>query len=123
MPIRSITLDGRTWRVFPSGHTTQYFGDEFALIFVTGEGDDREVRVSRYVPQGERGRDRSLAELSDERLVYLLAHSMASDAAPEVGYRKSPIQAAGGVPPRLAAGAPGGDAPRVPRTERALDPA
>ena len=51
MPTRTITLDGRTWRVMPSGSVTQYDRDEFALLFVSGSGDDREVRVTRYSPR------------------------------------------------------------------------
>ena len=40
MPTRRITVDGRAWRVFPSGFVTQYNLDEFGLIFVAGEGDN-----------------------------------------------------------------------------------
>ena len=42
MPIRSFTHAGRAWRVLPSGRVTQYDRDEFALLFVSGTGDDRE---------------------------------------------------------------------------------
>ena len=68
MPTRSLTNDGRTWRVMPSGRVTQYDRDEFALLFVSGTGDDREVRVTRYSPHGTRSREQSLAELSDAEL-------------------------------------------------------
>ena len=34
MPTRSITADGKTWLVFPSGRVTQYDRDEFGLLFV-----------------------------------------------------------------------------------------
>ena len=50
MPTRTLTADGRTWRVFPSGFVTPYTADEFGLIFVSGEGDQREVRVTRFSP-------------------------------------------------------------------------
>lgn len=89
MPTRRITADGRTWRVFPSGFVTQYNLDEFGLLFVAGEGDAREVRVTRYSPVGSRSRERSLAEMSDERLIELLQSSQPSDTSPEAGYRTS----------------------------------
>ena len=47
MPTRSITLAGRRWQVMPSGRVTQYDRDEFALLFVSGSGADREVRVTQ----------------------------------------------------------------------------
>jgi len=64
MPTRSITLAGRRWQVMPSGRITQYDRDEFALLFISGSGDDREVRVTRYSPHGTRSREQSLAELT-----------------------------------------------------------
>ena len=88
MPTRSITLAGRRWQVMPSGRVTQYDRDEFALLFISGSGDDREVRVTRYSPQGTRSRDRSLAELSDADLTRLFAHSQESATSPEAGYRR-----------------------------------
>lgn len=106
MPIRSITVDGRTWRVYPSGFLTQYTHDEFGVLFVTGEGDEREVRVTRYSASGDRGRERSLHEQSDAWLAMLLAHSQSSEMAPELGYRRSPLPARADLPPRLAAGRP-----------------
>jgi hypothetical protein len=89
MPTRRITVDGRTWRVFPSGFVTQYNLDEFGLLFVAGEGDQREVRVTRYSPVGTRSREQSLAEMSDERLAELLRSSQPSETSPEAGYRTS----------------------------------
>ncbi|HEX6534942.1 MAG TPA: hypothetical protein VF041_10100 [Gemmatimonadaceae bacterium] len=86
MPSRSITLDGRTWTVFPSGRITQYDRDEFALVFVAGEGPDRIVRVTRYSPQGSRWRDQSLAEMSDADLARLFAESQPGATSPEAGY-------------------------------------
>ena len=90
MPTRTFTVDGKRWRVFPSGWNTQYVLDEFGLIFVAGDGPEREVRVTRYSPQSTRSREQSLLELSDERLADLLAHSQPSATAPETGYRRSP---------------------------------
>jgi len=89
MPTRTITVNGRRWRVFPSGFVTQLNLDEFGLIFVAGEGDAREVRVTRYSPVGTRSRERSLAELTDEQLARLLEQSQPSATSPEAGYRRS----------------------------------
>lgn len=86
MPIRSITHAGRTWRVLPSGRVTQYDRDEFALLFASGTGDDREVRVTRYSPQGTRSREQALAEMSDADLLSLFEQSQSSEMSPEAGY-------------------------------------
>jgi hypothetical protein len=91
MPTRTITVDGRSWRVFPSGFTTVNHLDEFGLIFVAGEGDAREVRVTRYSPLGTRSREQSLAELDDAQLAELLKVSQATDTSPEGGYRSSAL--------------------------------
>ena len=88
MPTRSITVDGITWEVYPSGLITQYDRDEFGLIFVAGEGDEQRVRVTRYSPLGTRSREQSLAELSDDDLRRLLDQSQPSFTSPEVGYRR-----------------------------------
>jgi len=87
MPTRSITQDGRTWRVYPSGRVTQMDRDEFALLFVSGTGDDREVRVTRYSPTGSRTREQSLFEMSESDLARLLAQSQPGEMSPEAGYR------------------------------------
>lgn len=86
MPARLISVDGVHWAVFPSGYITQYDQDEFGLFFTRGQGDDREVRVTRYSPQGSRSREQSFAELPDERLRELLAQSQPSFTSPEAGY-------------------------------------
>jgi hypothetical protein len=86
MPTRTITLDGRAWRVMPSGKVTQYDRDEFSLLFVSGSGDDREVRVTRYSPGGTRSREQSLIELGDTDLARLFAQSQPSEMSPEAGY-------------------------------------
>jgi hypothetical protein len=86
MPTRTITLAGRTWNVMPSGRVTQYDRDEFALLFVSGTGVDREVRVSRYSPHGTRWREQALVEMSDTDLERLFEQSQPSDTSPEAGY-------------------------------------
>jgi hypothetical protein len=86
MPSRVITVDGKTWRVFPSGRVTQYEHDEFALVFIAGVGDKREVRVTRYSPHGARSREQSLAEMSEGDLERLLQQSQPSFTSPEAGY-------------------------------------
>lgn len=88
MPYRTINVAGREWRVMPAGRVTQYDHDEFALFFITGEGEDRELRVTRYSPQGSRWREQSLAELSDADLERLLEHSQPSFTSPEAGYSR-----------------------------------
>jgi len=87
MPTRSITLEGRTWKVFPSGRVTQYDRDEFALLFIAGSGTDREVRVTRYSPVGTRSREQALFEMSEADLTLLLRHSQPGEMSPEAGYR------------------------------------
>ena len=86
MPTRSITLDGRRWRVMPSGRVTQYDRDEFALLFISGTGTDREVRVTRYSPQGIRSREQALVEMNDGDLARLFEQSQPGDTSPEAGY-------------------------------------
>src|SRR5215208_6729253 len=75
MPARTIRISGMEWSVFPSGFITQYDLDEFGLFFTRGTGETREIRVTRYSPQGTRSREQSFAELSDEKLVELFASS------------------------------------------------
>lgn len=86
MPTRSISIDGKAWRVFPSGYITQYDRDEFGLLFVTGTGDDREVRVTRFSPHGTRSREQALAELPDEEVRRLFVQSQPGKTSPEAGY-------------------------------------
>lgn len=87
MPTRPLAIDGSTWHVIPSGRVTQYDRDEFALLFVKHAGGDREVRVTRYSPQGSRSREESLAELSDADLRRLFDQSQPSATSPEAGYK------------------------------------
>jgi hypothetical protein len=86
MPSRTITVDAASWDVYPSGRITQYDRDEFGLVFVRGTGPDREVRVTRYSPQGARSREQSLAEMSEVELKRLFDSSQPSFTSPEAGY-------------------------------------
>jgi hypothetical protein len=86
MPARSIVVDGKRWDVSNSGRVTQYDRDEFSLVFVHGVGTSREVRVTRYSPQGARWREQSLAEMSDADLERLFEWSQPSFTSPDVGY-------------------------------------
>ena len=88
MPARKISVDGNDWLVTPSGYITQYDQDEFGLFFTRGTGDAREVRVTRYSPQGSRSRAESFAELTDEGLVKLFGQSQPSFTSPEAGYTR-----------------------------------
>jgi succinylarginine dihydrolase len=87
MPSRELVIDGRAWRVFPSGFITQYDADEYGLLFVHGSGETAEVRVTRYSPRGARSREASLAELTDADLRALFAQSQPGATSPEAGYR------------------------------------
>ena len=88
MPARPLQIDGQRWEVYPSGYITQYTQDEYALLFSRGEGADREVRVTRYSPQGTRSREQAFAELSDAQLKDLFEQSQPSFTSPEAGYRR-----------------------------------
>lgn len=88
MPTRTISADGTTWRVMPTGRVTQYDRDEFALMFIAGSGADRVVRVTRYSPHGSRSREQSLAELSDVDLQRLFSQSQPSATSPEADYAR-----------------------------------
>jgi hypothetical protein len=72
----------------PSGRVTQNDRDEFSLMFISGDGADRIVRVTRYSPQGTRSREQSLAELTDADLVRLYANSQPSATSPEANYSR-----------------------------------
>ena len=88
MPTRKIEVDGQKWEVYPSGYITQYTQDEYGLLFRRGSGKDREVRVSRYSPQGSRSREQAFAELSEAQLKELFEQSQPSFTSPEAGYAK-----------------------------------
>lgn len=86
MPTRTISIDGKAWRVFPSGYVTQYEHDEFGLLFVSGADDTREIRVTRYSPHGTRSREQALSEMPDDDLRRLFAQSQPGETSPEAGY-------------------------------------
>jgi hypothetical protein len=86
MPTRTVSIAGKRWSVFPSGRVTPNDRDEFALLFVTGADDQREIRVTRYSPMGARSREQSLMEMSDAELTRLFEYSQPSDTSPEADY-------------------------------------
>ena len=88
MPTRAIDSGGKRWEVTHSGRVTANDRDEFGLLFIAGAGADREVRVTRYSPQGARWREQSLAEMADEDLKRLFEQSQPSFTSPEAGYRR-----------------------------------
>ena len=88
MPVRSFEIGGQHWDVYPSGYITQYTQDEYALMFSRKSGSDREVRVTRYSPQGTRSREQAFAELSDSQLKELFEQSQPSFTSPEAGYER-----------------------------------
>lgn len=88
MPARKLKIGGVEWNVSPSGYITQYDQDEFGLFFTRVTGLGREVRVTRYSPQGARSREQSFAELSEEKLRSLFEESQPSFTSPEAGYRQ-----------------------------------
>jgi hypothetical protein len=80
---RTVTIDGATWRVYPSGRVTTYQKDEFGLVFQRGGGGDAVRRFVRYAPLGARRRDASLAELSDRQLEELFLCSQPAWTSPD----------------------------------------
>jgi hypothetical protein len=88
MPARALEVSGQKWDVYPSGYLTPYIQDEYGLMFSREVGDKREVRVTRYSPQGTRSRERSFLELTDEQLRELFEQSQPSFTSPEAGYEK-----------------------------------
>jgi hypothetical protein len=88
MPARPLEVSGQKWDVYPSGYITSYTQDEYGLLFTRDVGDKREVRVTRYSPQGSRSRERSFLELTDEQLRELFEQSQPSFTSPEAGYER-----------------------------------
>ena len=86
MPTRTVNIQGRPWKVFPSGRVTQYDRDEFALLFISDSTGRREVRVTRYSPHGNRSRERSLSEMNDAEITRLFEYSQPSETSPEADY-------------------------------------
>ena len=88
MPERIVSAGGATWTVTPSGYITKNTQDEYGLLFTRGTGKQREVRVTRYSPQGSRSREQSFAELTEDQLRELLDQSQPSFTSPEAGYTR-----------------------------------
>lgn len=88
MPFRTITVEGARWRVQPTGLTTPYIKDEFALIFTREAPAPRETRVTRYSPRDPRTREASFMALTDADLAALLVHSQPSATSPEAFYAR-----------------------------------
>ena len=88
MPTRHVMIEGREWRVFPSGFLTPNTRDEFGLIFVAGTGANRVVRVTRYAPMSIQAREASLAALDDAQLIALFRTSQPGARSPEAGYQE-----------------------------------
>ena len=88
MPERTLTTEGATWTVTPSGYITKYTQDEYGLVFSRGAGRERELRVTRYSPQGSRSREQSFAELTEDQLRELFEQSQPSFTSPEAGYTR-----------------------------------
>lgn len=84
---RTVTIDATEWEVAPAGRVTQYFKDEFGLVFSRGTGPDREERVVRYSPRRSRHREFSIQELTESQLIELFHRSQPSWTSPEAGYR------------------------------------
>ena len=88
MPTRALEVEGKKWEVYPSGYITVYTQDEYGLFFTRKTGEGREVRVTRYSPQGTRSREQSFFELSDAQLKELFEQSQPSFTSPEAGYER-----------------------------------
>jgi hypothetical protein len=83
---RTISVEGQTWEVSPSGRSTVYGQDEHGLVFQLGTGPERKRRFARYVPRGARRTDAALNELSDRQLLGLFHESQPAWTAPESAY-------------------------------------
>ncbi len=88
MPARRITVDGVEWEAAPSGFVTAYDQDEFGLIFTRESSSGKEVRVTRYSPQGSRSREQSFRELTEDQLRQYFAESQPGFTSPEAGYTR-----------------------------------
>lgn len=85
---RSITVDGATWAVAPSGRVTQFVRDEFGVTFTRGSDSSAERRMARFAPLGARVPELALAELTDRELVELFHRSQPAWTSPELEYRR-----------------------------------
>jgi hypothetical protein len=87
MAMRTLTIDGTSWTVQPSGYTTQYTADEFGLLFSRTTEHGSELRVTRYSPSAARSRDDAFMALTESRLRALFRASQPTVRSPEGGYR------------------------------------
>jgi hypothetical protein len=83
---RTITVNGETWEVTPSGRVTVYGRDQMGLMFQHGTGPGRRRRFTRFAPVGSRSPEAAFAELGDRELVELLRASQPAWTAPEGEY-------------------------------------
>ena len=88
MPARTVEVSGQKWDVYPSGYITLYTQDEYGLLFSREVDGKREVRVTRYSPQGTQSRERAFLELTDAQLGELFEQSQPSFTSPEAGYSR-----------------------------------
>ena len=91
MPREPLTLPTGVLRQRPPAYSAvKVAGRRAYRLARAGEAvelPEREVRVTRYSPQGARWRDQSLAELSEDDLRRLFEFSQPSWTSPEAGYR------------------------------------
>jgi hypothetical protein len=83
---RTLTVDGQTWEVSPSGRSSIYGQDQYSLLFQLGTGPGRKRRFTRYTPTGARRTDAALSELSERQLLELFRQSQPAWTAPESAY-------------------------------------
>jgi hypothetical protein len=83
---RRVTVNGETWEVSPSGHSTVYSRDQFGLVFQLGTGPERRRRFTRYAPVGSRSPEAAFAELGERQLLQLFRESQPAWTAPEGEY-------------------------------------
>ncbi len=90
MPLRTITVGGDTWDVAPAGGSPSptAMNSRSCSRAARPRARHREVRVTRYSPQGARVREASFAELSGAELQRLFAQSQSSVRSPEAGYAR-----------------------------------
>lgn len=87
MARRILEVNGARWSASPAGRITQYEKDEFAIRFTRLPSGMAPDRIARYSPLGSKGRETSLAQLTDAELIELLKVSQPSWTSSELGYR------------------------------------
>ncbi len=88
MAQRTITMDGATWEISPTGGVTQYSRDEFGVLFHKQGGTEADQRVARFAPVGTRAPEMALNELSDHQLRELWQRSQPAWTSPETDYAR-----------------------------------